>query len=60
MLSLCRPEGMWCEPRFVFICQLVKVIKETDANETSGEPKLEPDTMLFNIVPLKSVEHEYH
>ena len=69
--------GRWFEPRFVFVCQLVEVIREADANETSGElglafpgylvgesqyriPKLEPDTMLFNIVPLVSVELEYH
>ena len=29
--------GRWCEPRFVFVCQLVEVIIEADANETSGE-----------------------
>ena len=69
--------GRWSEPRFVFVCQLVEVIKEADANETSGElglaltgnlvgesqlriPKLEPDTMLCNIVPLESVELGYH
>ena len=59
------------------ICQLVEVIREADANETSGEdglalpgslvgesqlriPKLEPDTTLSNMVPLVSVELEYH
>ena len=69
--------GRWSELRFVFVCQLVEVIREADANETSGElglalpgnlvgesqfriPKLEPDTMLSNIVPLVSVELEYH
>ena len=69
--------GRWSEPRFVFVCQLVEVIREADANETSGElglalpgnlvgesqiiiPKLEPDTMLSNIVPLVSVKLEYH
>ena len=69
--------GRWSEPRFVFVCQLVEVIREADGNETSGElglalsgnlvgesqlriPKLEPDTMLSNIVPLESVELEYH
>ena len=63
--------GRLSEPRFVFVCQLVEVIREAD--ETSGElglalhgnlvgesqlriPKLEPDTMLSNIMPLKSVE----
>ena len=30
----------WSEPRFVFICQLVEVIREADANETSGEDGL--------------------
>ena len=29
--------GRWSEPRFVFVCQLVEVIRETDANATSGE-----------------------
>ena len=65
--------GRWSEPRFVFICQLVEVTREADANETSEElglalpgnlvgqsqfriRKLEPDTMLSNIVPLVSVE----
>ena len=69
--------GRWSEPRFVFVYQLVEVIREADANETSGElglalpgnlvgesqfgiPKLEPDNMLSNIVPLESVELEYH
>ena len=32
--------GRWYEPRFVFICQLVKMIREADANETSGEDGL--------------------
>ena len=27
----------WSEPRFVFVCQLVEVIREADANETSVE-----------------------
>ena len=30
----------WSEPRFVFVCQLVEVIREADANETSGEDGL--------------------
>ena len=29
--------GRWSEPRFVFVCQFVEVIREADANETSGE-----------------------
>ena len=32
--------GRWSEPRFVFVCQLVEVIREADANETSGEDGL--------------------
>ena len=68
--------GRWSEPRFVFVCQLAEVIREADANDTSGElglalpgnlvgesqfriPKLEPDTMLSNIVHLVSVDREY-
>ena len=30
----------WSEPRFVFICQLVEVIREADANETYGKDGL--------------------
>ena len=69
--------GRWTVHRFVFVCQLVEVIRGDDANETSEElgltltgnlvveshlriPKLEPDTMLSNIVLLESVEIEYH
>ena len=69
--------GRWSEPMFVFVCQLGEVIREADANETSGElglalpvnlvgeaqfrkPKLEPVTMFSNIVPLVSVELQYH
>ena len=29
--------GRWSEHRFVFVCQLVEVIREADAIETSGE-----------------------
>ena len=66
--------GRWSEPSFV--CQLVEVIREADANEISGEdglalpgslvgesqlriPKLEPDIIFFNMVPLVSVELVY-
>ena len=69
--------GIWSESRFVFVCQLVEVIREAVANETSGEdglalpgslvgesklriPKLEPDIIFSNRVPLVSVELEYH
>ena len=71
--SICKLKriGRWSENRFVF--QLVEVIREADANETSGEyglallgisqlriPKLEPDIIFSNRVPLVSVELEYH
>ena len=69
--------GRWSEPRFVFACQLVELIREADANETSREdglalpgslvgesqlriPKLEPDIIFSNRVPLVSVELEDH
>ena len=29
--------GRWSQPKFVFVCQLVEVIREADANEISGE-----------------------
>ena len=29
--------GRWSEPRFVFVCHLVEVIREADSNERSGE-----------------------
>ena len=32
--------GRWSEPWFVFVCQLVDVIREADANETSVEDRL--------------------
>ena len=32
--------GIYSEPRFVFVCQLVEVIRENGANETSGEDGL--------------------
>ena len=39
MTSICKLMriGRWSEPRFVLVCQLVEVIREADANETSGE-----------------------
>ena len=69
--------GRWSEHRFVFVCQLVKVIREADANKTSGEDglallgslvdesqlrtqKFEPEIMLSNMLPLVSVDLEYH
>ena len=32
--------GRWSEPRLVFVCQLVEVIREADANETCGDDGL--------------------
>ena len=32
--------GRWSEPRFVFVFQLVEVIREAAVNETSGEDRL--------------------
>ena len=69
--------GRWSEPRVVFVCLLVEVIRAAHANETSGEsgltlagslvgesqlriPKLEPDIIYSNRVPLDSVELVYH
>ena len=79
MASMCKLMwiGRWYEPRFIFVCQLVEVIRKADANETLRElglalpgnlvgeshlriPKLEPNTMLSNMVPLESGELEYH
>ena len=79
MGSICKLMriGKWSESRCVFVCQLVEVIREADANETSGEdglallnsivyesqlrtPKFEPEIMLSNMLPLVSVELEYH
>ena len=66
--------GRWSEPRFVFVCQLVEVIREADANETSGEDGLAlPGSLVgesqlritklepeTSRVPLVSVELEYY
>ena len=32
--------GRWSDPRLVFVCQLVEVIREADANDISGEDGL--------------------
>ena len=32
--------GRWFEPRFVFVCQLVEVLREADANKAYGEDVL--------------------
>ena len=60
--------GRWSELMFVFFCQLVEVIREVDANETSNELGLallsslvgEPEIMLSNMVTLVYVQLEYH
>ena len=66
--------GRWSDPRFVFVCQLIEVIREA---ETSGEdglvllgsfvgesqlriPKFGPVIMISTMFPLVSVELEYH
>ena len=66
----------WSDPRLVFVCQLVEVIREADYHEPSGEdgltmlcslvgesqlriPKIEPEIMLSNMLPLVSVQLEY-
>ena len=41
--------GRWSDPRLVFVCQLIEVIREADANETSGEDGLAlPDNIVEN------------
>ena len=61
--------GRWSQPRFV--CQLVEVIREADANETSGEDGLalpgglvgESQLRIPKFEPetnLVSVELEHH
>ena len=64
--------GIWSEPRLIFVCQFVEVIREADANETSGELGLALHGNLVgesqlkilklepDIVPIESVELEYH
>ena len=32
--------GRWSENRFIFVCQLVELTREADANDTSGEDGL--------------------
>ena len=46
--------GRWSEPRFVFVCQLVEVIREADANATSGELGL---ALPGNLVGEPSLEY---
>ena len=51
--------GRWSEPRFVYVCQLVEVIREVDANEISGKLGLAltgnlVGGSLFRILKLES------
>ena len=42
--------GRWSEPRFVFVSQLVEVIREADANETSGEDGVAlPCSLVYTV-----------
>ena len=44
--------GRWSKPRFIFVCQLVEVIREADANETSGEFGLASDDPELHCIIL--------
>ena len=46
--------GRLSEPRFVFVCQLIEVIREADANETSGELGL---ALPSNLVGESQLSH---
>ena len=43
----------WSEPRFAFVCQLIEVIREADANETSGEDGLALNVSLVGESQLR-------
>ena len=45
--------GRWSEPRFIFICQLVEVIREADATETSVEDGLALPGRLVGVSQLR-------
>ena len=48
----------WSEPMFVFVCQLVEVIRETDANETSGEDGLAlPGSLVGEYQSWSQISH---
>ena len=55
MPSICKLMriGRWSEPRFVFVCQLVEVIREADTNETSVEFGLALPTILLENPSLE-------
>ena len=48
--------GRWSEPRFVFVCQLVELIREADTNETSGEDVLTLTSSLAGESQIKNTE----
>ena len=48
----------WSEPRFVFVCRLVEVIREADANETSGEDGLALPGSLLGEFQLRILKLE--
>ena len=50
--------GRWSEPRFVFVCQLVEVIRAADANETYGEDGLALLGSLFGESQLIILKFE--
>ena len=55
MGSICKLMriGRWSDPWFVFVCQLVEVIREADANETSGEDGLRLPGILVAVSQLR-------
>ena len=67
--SICKLTriGGWLEPRFVYVCQLVEVIREEDAYQTSGElgfalfgSLVREFQCMFSNMPLVTVELECH
>ena len=54
--------GRWSEPRFVFVCELVEVIRDGGANETSGVDGLALPGSLVWWIPIKNtaVGARYH
>ena len=56
LMRICR----WSEPKFVFVCQLVEVIREADANETSGEDGLALPGSLVGGSQLRIPKLEPH
>ena len=50
--------GRWYEPSFISLCQLVEVIREADANETSGEDGLVLLRSLIGEFQLRIPKYE--